>query len=241
MSVKIMGLVWDLDLPANEKFVLLAYADHANHDGSNIYPAVDSIARKCGYTGRNIQLITRSLEAKGLLIADGKGRQGTNKWRFGGEIFSPVNISGVKSATKGGEIATGKGVNPTSPEPSLTIKEQPSVKEAPKAKPPTPIEVYLFREVTERFPPKVNFQDVVDSVSKIRERLQRAVTSEDLKPFYAAWCHKGYKPINLSWLEWAETGEVPANGNWKPRANEPKGFDAIRQWASKQEELKNVI
>lgn len=132
MSVKIMGLVWDLDLPANEKFVLLAYADHANHDGSNIFPAVDSIARKCSYSDREVQRITHSLEEKGFLVSDGQGPHGTNKWRFGGDILSPVKLSGVTSATSRGDIATGEGVTPMSPEPSLTVKE-PSI--APAARP----------------------------------------------------------------------------------------------------------
>jgi hypothetical protein len=108
------------------------------------------------------------------------------------------------------------------------------IKEAPKRTPP-PAEVSLFREVTERFPPKVNFQDVVDSVSKMRIRLQRAVTIEDLKPFYAAWCHKGYKPINLSWLEWAETGEIPVNGNWKPKHDvKQERYGGIMEWLGDQ-------
>ena len=70
MSVKIMGLVWDLDLPQNEKFVLLAYADHADHNGNNIFPAVSTIAEKTGYSERSIQGITRSLEEKGYLIKE---------------------------------------------------------------------------------------------------------------------------------------------------------------------------
>ena len=44
MSVKAMSWVWDQDIPREQKFVLLAYADHADHDGGNIYPAVDTIA-----------------------------------------------------------------------------------------------------------------------------------------------------------------------------------------------------
>ncbi len=33
MSGKISGMVWDADLPRNLKYVLLAYADHADHEG----------------------------------------------------------------------------------------------------------------------------------------------------------------------------------------------------------------
>ena len=50
MSVKVMGWVWDQDLPRDEKFILLAYADHANHEGYNVYPAVATVAKKTGYS-----------------------------------------------------------------------------------------------------------------------------------------------------------------------------------------------
>ena len=124
MSVKIMGLVWDLDLPQNEKFVLLAYADHADHNGRNMFPAVETVAKKTGYSERTVQRTTRSLEEKGYLIADGKGPKGTNKWKFGrGDILSGVTneAQGVTSETQRGDIAV-------TPEPSLTIKEPSSGK-----------------------------------------------------------------------------------------------------------------
>jgi hypothetical protein len=79
MSVQVMGLVWELDIPSNEKLVLLAYADHADHDGTGIYPVVPLVARKTGYSQREVQRRTRKLEARGLLVADGNGPHGTNK------------------------------------------------------------------------------------------------------------------------------------------------------------------
>jgi len=119
MSVKIMGLVWDLDIPQNEKFVLLAYADHADHNGDNMFPSVALVAKKTGYSERSVQRTTRSLEEKGYLVANGKGPNGTNKWKFGrGDILSGVTneAEGVTPVSPGGDIAV-------SPEPSLTIKE----------------------------------------------------------------------------------------------------------------------
>jgi hypothetical protein len=46
MSVKLMGQVFELDLPTDPKFVLLAMADPAADDGSNSYLAVETIAKK---------------------------------------------------------------------------------------------------------------------------------------------------------------------------------------------------
>lgn len=130
MSVTVMNSVWEWDLPTNEKVVLLAYADHAAHDGSSVFPSISRIAEKTGYGERWVQLITRKLEAMGLLERDGSGPRGTNRWRIrlaGGEVRAPRNggevTSGVKQDAQGGEAQFTGGVRPNSPEPSLTIIE----------------------------------------------------------------------------------------------------------------------
>ena len=68
MSVKLMGKVFELDLPRPEAWVLMALVDHAAHDGSGIFPSVDLIAWKTGYSRRQVQNIIRSLCARGLLV-----------------------------------------------------------------------------------------------------------------------------------------------------------------------------
>ena len=68
MSVKIMGQVWDLDMPPNKKFVLLAYADHADHAGNNVFPSVAMISRKTGYGERQIKRIKQDLIKDGYLV-----------------------------------------------------------------------------------------------------------------------------------------------------------------------------
>lgn len=82
MSVKIMGLVWDCDLPRNEKNILLAYADHADHDGNNVYPSIGRIAWKTSYKRRMVINITHNLVKKGILVRMGEGPNGTNKYRI---------------------------------------------------------------------------------------------------------------------------------------------------------------
>ena len=69
MSGYISGLVWFLDIPQNEKYVLLSYADHADHEGNHVHPGLDLIAWKTGYTSRNVQKIIEKLKAKGILIS----------------------------------------------------------------------------------------------------------------------------------------------------------------------------
>lgn len=121
MSVKAMGLVWDTTCPAEingheykpgHKYVLLAYADHADHAGRNIYPAVATVARKTGYDERTVQRLTHEMETMGLLISDGDGPRGTNRFRLpynaGGDKLSPqANCQGDKSDESLGDIPSG--------------------------------------------------------------------------------------------------------------------------------------
>ncbi|MBN1348399.1 helix-turn-helix domain-containing protein [candidate division KSB1 bacterium] len=83
MSVKVMGLVWESDLPAAQKLVLLSYADHADHDGNNVFPSIGLIAWKTGYSERQIQRITRDLESRKILIKDElPGPGGVNRFKI---------------------------------------------------------------------------------------------------------------------------------------------------------------
>ena len=151
MSVKAMAWVWDQPINRDEKFVLLAYADHADHNGYNIFPAVASVAKKTGYSERSIQRITHKLIESGWLIEDGTSNYQTNKYHipiYGGDNLSPPTCGGIKQEeNKGDKLAGGDkndmklvadvtgGVTKTteggdiamSPEPSLTINK-PSVK-----------------------------------------------------------------------------------------------------------------
>lgn len=126
MSVKIMGAVWDADLPRDEKFILLSYADHAAHNGTNIYPSVGRTAWKTGYARRSVQTITKKLVDQRILILDGKGWHGTNRYRLdiaalpqresykGGAEFAPCKKQpkGVqKTADGGAEFAPNPSLN----------------------------------------------------------------------------------------------------------------------------------
>jgi len=129
MSAKIMGMVFDLDLPVGEKLVMLAYADHADHQGGSIFPSTALICKKTGYSESQVRRIVKSLEQKKLLvlISGDKGGAGITKhYRIPldekGVIVTPFSEKRVSSDTKKGVIATAeKGVIAMTPEPSLTI------------------------------------------------------------------------------------------------------------------------
>jgi biotin operon repressor len=134
MSVKVMGLVWDTDLPRDEKFILLAYADHADHDGGNIYPSIATIARKTGYSERSVQAITRKLEQIGTMRLDGKGIHGTRRYTIvivNGCVYTGAKIAPVQKTAERGEENAPLGVQPTAPKPSFN-RQEPSTAQAPK-------------------------------------------------------------------------------------------------------------
>lgn len=74
MSAKISGQVWDLELPAAKRLVLLAMADHADHLGNNVFPSVGLVAWKTGYSVKQTRRIIHSLVSDGLLVAVKKPR-----------------------------------------------------------------------------------------------------------------------------------------------------------------------
>lgn len=82
MSIEAMNAVWEMDLKPNLRLVALAYADHASADGTGMYPAIDRIAWKSGYSERQAIRLTQCLVDEGVLIADGMGPYGTSKYRL---------------------------------------------------------------------------------------------------------------------------------------------------------------
>lgn len=63
-----MSAVWELELPKEQKLVLLAIADHANDDGY-CWPSMSRIAWKCGYEQkRTVSDIIRKLLASEVLV-----------------------------------------------------------------------------------------------------------------------------------------------------------------------------
>ncbi len=113
MSGLIVGLVIRApitnDFVSTAKYVAIIYADHAWEDGTHAYPAVETVATAMGVEARTVQRHLRELEKIGMLVPDGKGPRGTNKYKFplvegkdgsvrlaliGGDTMSPSQIVG---------------------------------------------------------------------------------------------------------------------------------------------------
>lgn len=78
MSIKLMTVVWELDLPPGEKLVLLALADQANDAGTHCWPSVATIAKRSGQNERTVRRALRSLETKGHLTCNERRGTSTN-------------------------------------------------------------------------------------------------------------------------------------------------------------------
>jgi len=61
MSVKAMAWAWEQPITANQKLVLLALADHADHKGI-CWPGLTGIAEKTGISRRQVQRLITQLE-----------------------------------------------------------------------------------------------------------------------------------------------------------------------------------
>ena len=64
MSALVMGQVWNLDLPQNEQSVLLALADHADHNGGNVFPSNGLVAWKIGVSEDTVRRAKKKLEER---------------------------------------------------------------------------------------------------------------------------------------------------------------------------------
>jgi hypothetical protein len=91
----------------------------------------------------------------------------------------------------------------------------------------------IYREVTERYPAKANWHDVLKFIDGVSQRLGRTPTKEDLSPFYSAWCGMGWNANSINWLEYAVKGVMPGKNGSKPN-----GISVAQSWlAQKEQEL----
>ncbi len=117
-----MAGVWELDLPKEEKYLLLTLADHAHDDGTKCFPGVAYLAWKSGISRRQVQRLLRRLEDSGILepVAHEKGGRGmATEYAIHterGVRRSPFRRrERATSETEKGDISAQKGVTGVTP------------------------------------------------------------------------------------------------------------------------------
>ncbi len=122
MSVKISGKVWDMDLPSGDKIVLLALADHADHNGKNAFPGNGLLAYKTGLSVRQVQRILEDLESRAIIkkAGGGVGRGKKASYEFNLEKMTPRPLF---EHAKGDTTSTIKDIEKVTPRP-VNVKQK---------------------------------------------------------------------------------------------------------------------
>lgn len=132
MSVKQMALVWELDLPREQKYVLLALADHADHDGNNVRPSLELVSYKTGYSEDQLRRIYREILKAELMVktreAKGRGNPPEYKLQLEKGCILPAFLERKRVASERKRVASEdeKGCTAMPPEPSI---KEPSIEE----------------------------------------------------------------------------------------------------------------
>ena len=85
MSWRIMTEVFDTDLPATEKFVLLVIANFVNDKTGYAWPSQETIALKASLSRQTVNKAIKSLKAKNILVStrrSEKGKSTSNLYRI---------------------------------------------------------------------------------------------------------------------------------------------------------------
>ncbi|MFT4056740.1 MAG: helix-turn-helix domain-containing protein [Novosphingobium sp.] len=151
MSIKIMSAVWEMNLDASQKIVLLALADAANDEG-HCWPGMASLAKKCSKSERTVQAMLSALETAGHITRNQVLGRGCNYYIHPRNSCTPAIPAPPQNSRK-----PPQNLHPTpaksAPKPSMNHQEpsldashpenaapadKPDGKKAAKAKPTIP-------------------------------------------------------------------------------------------------------
>jgi hypothetical protein len=104
-----MVAVFQLDIPATQKLVLLAMADHAHDDGTRCYPSIGRLARRTSLSIRGVQTTMRRLEKAGFIVPQGKSKGGSGVTT---EYNLTLQQSGTRALAAGSESTRKTAENP---------------------------------------------------------------------------------------------------------------------------------
>jgi len=96
MTWRLIGPIWRLpDVTAAQRLVLLALASFTDKTGANAYPSLATLASMACCNRSTVHRAIKSLIARQLIQATGKGRKGTIRYR----VNVPMQRQGSHSAT----------------------------------------------------------------------------------------------------------------------------------------------
>lgn len=120
MSGKVSGMVWELDIPHGHAWLLMSLADHAEHDGTKVFPGNGVTAWKTGFSVSTVKRYIKSLQEEYDLIelVESGGGKRASEYRikienFPGRKKAPL---GERGNPKNGH-QTESSTNPVHTEP----------------------------------------------------------------------------------------------------------------------------
>ncbi len=178
MSVKVMGRVWDSDLPPNHRLVLLAYADAAEHDGTRSYPGEQRLIEMTGYSVSTVRRITAELLKLGMLVQVKAGHRGQRAEYW-------VALKASQSDTQSAESLSSEPTKPIADDTPPVL--DPSVEILPSVVSHDRDEIWdtlvdLFGE-----PSNDGTRGKRNRVVKLLK--QSSASPDDIRTRYAAWRH----------------------------------------------------
>lgn len=212
MSIRAMTNVFDRqDIKSpTDRFVLIALVDHASEDGENIYPSINRLVSKTGFSDRTIQSSIKSLIEQGVLVRRNSGKGGRNITNRFAYVFKNTEVDSVNPEADDIETPklTAENTEGDSPESSVNHhKKEPSlIKDSPtyvpvgdefEDKPKKRVKTYkhpallLYREIVHRYVPRVYEQDVALVVGENPPDLAR------WGAHVKKWVGRGWNPQNI--------------------------------------------
>lgn len=209
MSAIITGQVWGLDLAQPDKYVLLAMADHADHQGNNVFPSVGLVAWKTGYSDRQVRRIIKSLTELKLLVVV-KARQGRpTLYRIdiaAGKPLSPISTPDKMSdpvPSRDDKMSEGVGHDAVIPTPDIAVSDKPSDKPSPNRQKEIssliPIITAMMFKSSKDDPMKLTSQQYArgGALAKTLIELDVIPTIEELEAIWDEWAMTHRKGFNL--------------------------------------------
>src|SRR5882672_2101503 len=91
MSIAVLTWAWKQALPPTDKYLLLAFADHANDEDFTCYPSLTHLSKKTGFDRSAVWKISERLIAVGAISRVGIHRSGTTLYRVhSGSCLKPL-------------------------------------------------------------------------------------------------------------------------------------------------------
>lgn len=108
MSIAVLTWAWKQPLPPTDKYLLLAFADHANDEDFTCYPSLTHLSKKTGFDRSTVWKISERLIAIGAITRVGFHRSGTTMYRVNsGSCLTPLVARGNQLPSATGVVAHG--------------------------------------------------------------------------------------------------------------------------------------